>query len=62
MEVLKPCPHCKESQLRISEVWTSRKSETVSEFAVDCMSCGASGGYYDTEEQAIEAWNRRIEK
>lgn len=23
--------------------------------------CGASSGYYETEEKAIAAWNRRIE-
>lgn len=24
--------------------------------------CGASSGYYPTAEEAIEAWNRRIEE
>ena len=55
LEKLKPCPICKRMDtLRIMEgdrVW------------IECMkgedACGLSTGFFDTEAEAVAAWNRR---
>jgi len=55
---IKPCPFCGKSD--------SVEIECDSEqFYVICScykdGCGASGGYRDTEEDAWEAWNKRVD-
>lgn len=57
---LKPCPFCGGMGILNNE-----KNRTVS--FVKCIQCGAESGIvhvsaeYCADEQAIEAWNRRIE-
>ena len=58
---LKPCPFCgSEPTIRIfrgKDGWRDR-------YAVLCRydegGCGAESGLYHYEEEAIEAWNRRV--
>ena len=58
---LKPCPFCGGMGILNNE-----KNRTVS--FVKCIQCGAESGIvhvsaeYCADEQAIEAWNRRIDK
>ena len=59
-EALKPCPFCGgDPTIRVfkgKDGWRDR-------YAVICRydegGCGAEGGLYHYEEEAIEAWNRR---
>lgn len=48
MAELKPCPFCGgEAHIQKSGNW------------IRCAECGAETDYYDIEEEAIAAWNRR---
>ena len=29
-------------------------------YSVECMNCGMQSGYYDTEAEAVQAWNRAM--
>lgn len=57
MEKLKPCPFCGgKAEMLISEYEDSRK-----EYLVDCTECcGMVERWVDTEEEAVEQWNRRV--
>jgi len=46
---LKPCPFCG------SEAWIDERGC----FIVYCLGCGTGSNAFDTEAQAIAAWNRR---
>lgn len=50
---LKPCPFCG------GEAIIDGCDDTL--WIVICKECNASIGYKETKEEAIEAWNRRIE-
>ena len=50
---LKPCPFCG------GEAIIDGCDETL--WIVICKECNASIGYKETKEEAIEAWNKRIE-
>lgn len=50
---LKPCPFCG------GEAIIDGCDDTL--WIVVCKECNASIGYKETKEEAIEAWNRRIE-
>ena len=56
---LKPCPFCGgEAQLRVFG-WIDHKEH----YGIRCLSCLAQTmDYYNTEEDAIEAWNTRWER
>ena len=64
MEKLKPCPFCGEyGSVRLmtrhgKDGWRDR-FYVLCEY--DSGGCGASGGWYHTKEEAIEAWNRRAD-
>lgn len=51
-EKLKSCPFCGGEARTIPY--------SFEDFAVRCKECGCGTGIYDTEEEAIEAWNRRV--
>ena len=58
MEKLKTCPFCghegKLSSMRFG-------METFFRYAVVCPACMIAIGWEDTEEKAVERWNRRAE-
>ena len=51
---LKPCPFCGDDGIEIHDGLGGDE-----QLAVICFMCGSSGGYCDTEAEAIAAWNRR---
>lgn len=51
-EELKPCPFCG------GEAQTGKSYSGF--YSVECMNCGMQSGYYDTESEAITAWNRAM--
>lgn len=69
---LKPCPFCGCKEIMIAnciELEDCEKFEGCDEevyLTAVCNfnkgGCGASGGYRRTKEEAIEAWNRRVEE
>lgn len=54
---LETCPFCGSQQIEITE-W----DENVHAFWVSCDTCGATGPNGITEAEAIERWNKRVEK
>lgn len=54
MKELKPCPFCGSKDLELLGHFSIRW--------VACNSCYAESGSYDTDEEAIEAWNRRVKE
>ena len=55
MEELKPCPVCGNHQLKfVINVMTTRA-------CVVCEECGEESNWCNTTNEAIEAWNRRVE-
>ena len=71
-EKLKRCPFCGKEVAVVSscvEVEGCGNFESCGGAGYSCVvcdaqngGCGASGGYHDTREEAIDAWNRRAEK
>lgn len=57
MEKLKPCPFCGgKAEMLINEYNDSRK-----EYLVACAECdGMVERWRETEEEAVEQWNRRV--
>ena len=51
---LKPCPYCGLTPVNAQKPYSSRDS-----WKVECAWCGRRMQGYSTEEEAIEAWNRR---
>lgn len=53
---LKPCPFCggNEVKVRHEKYWRPKLSSNVI-----CKECFANTGWFDTDEEAINAWNRR---
>lgn len=50
---LEHCPFCNGTKIDLALIGD--------EFAMRCSNCGASTGWYETETEAIAAWNRRPE-
>lgn len=66
MEELKPCPYCGKKNPFLgaeNEIRIAYEGDGNEVFAVCCDytdgGCGACGGYRETKEEAVEAWNRR---
>ena len=63
MEKLKPCPFCgKKAKAHLAEKY--RFVNNLKEWRVYCENefCGCNLFHgHDTKEEAVEAWNRRIE-
>ena len=66
---LLPCPFCESDNCWTHEVW-NRHTDHAQGYYVECYDCGAMkgamiyhngtwDGFYKTEAEAIEAWNRR---
>jgi len=51
----KPCPHCGGEPV-------SARDTTFGRYWIFCKKCLASSNRYESEEQAIEAWNKRAEQ
>ena len=51
---LKPCPFCGGEDFQVVGVYGE-------EYYVDCLTCTTCGPSGETEEEAIEAWNKRAE-
>ena len=58
MEKLKACPFCGEAA-----VVRRRNQDHImrDKYFVCCVKCKGKTKYYDTEEEAITAWNQRFE-
>ena len=57
MTKLKPCPFCGgEAKVGCEKYWQPKVSRRII-----CTNCYSSSGWYRTEEEAIELWNRRSE-
>ena len=53
---LKPCPFCGGE----AEKCNLTKFDINDRCWVECKECGVSAKIYDSEQEAIEAWNRRV--
>ena len=70
MAELKPCPFCGgeadiydyETEHDIYDSYTLGyvDTEIITKYVCVCPACGASGAEQTSEEEAIEAWNRRV--
>ena len=68
MSELKPCPFCGNKKISVvvdnAEYSLGLVDESETSFKVMCSStscgCGASSGWHNTREEAINAWNTRI--
>ena len=59
---LKPCPFCGTKDISISRTYIDpllREDSLPDEVHVTCSACGLGGYAEETEEEAVEAWNRR---
>ena len=54
---LKPCPFCGGK----AEINNLIKFDNNDRFWVECKECGIGTKIYDSEQEATEAWNRRVE-
>ena len=55
IQKLKPCPFCG------GEVFLDTDGDWYWKWKVECQGCGCDLGYYETEAEATEAWNKRVE-
>ena len=58
---LKNCPFCNNSELSVGDTWYGPSDCLKVMYQVFCLKCGAQQNHldYDTEEKAINAWNKR---
>lgn len=57
MKETKPCPYC--GNKKVSVGWDYDPIFGVKSYSVDCTKCHISGPIKGTEEEAINAWNKR---
>lgn len=55
------CPFCNSHDLYFAQMQSYMDDVSKEGYAVVCESCGAMSGTYDSEHEAIWAWNRRAE-
>jgi Lar family restriction alleviation protein len=67
MAELKPCPFCGNKRVSVvvdNAAYSLGLTEDAN-FQITCsvtnFGCGASSGWHDTKDKAIEAWKRRID-
>jgi Lar family restriction alleviation protein len=61
-ETLK-CPFCGgEAKIKCGEIVNRYNTAVYRHYHVECMSCGVDTRNFDTDDEAIEAWNRRTER
>ena len=61
---LKPCPFCvadEGSGIHIDVVVSFNELKDDTHYGVICENCGARIGYFKILEEAVEAWNQRVE-
>ena len=60
---LKPCPFCGgEAKIKCGEIVNRYNTAVYRHYHVECMSCGVDTRNFDTDDEAIEAWNRRTDR
>jgi len=57
VDKLKSCPFCGSD-----EAVSRQEYSPIPMFFVGCDNCGASASYCDTQGEAVEAWNERVDK
>lgn len=59
MDELKPCPFCggEAEMCHVSQLWEPKES-----YWAKCTKCHMSGNHFNTEAEAIAAWNTRAER
>lgn len=67
MEELKPCPFCGGKAEYYCEEhdwsdWGYISTAKYYDAYVECEKCGARTELFDTKQEAIDAWNKRIDK
>ena len=68
MDKLKPCLICEEDEDCNLTVFNQDEDACMTcngipdfkYFYIKCLGCGASTGRYDTKQEAINSWNRRV--
>ena len=58
---LKPCPFCGSSNVTLEVEYGSDCGYGFGGHTVICNNCGVQTIYYETKEEAIEAWNKRAD-
>lgn len=53
---LNPCPFCGGEEISCQDA-----GKNTDVWFVQCESCGATFPHFDSEKEAIEAWNRRVD-
>ena len=53
---LKHCPFCGANNAAVQQYQTGRSVR----FSVACKDCWAMTNVYDAEDEAVNAWNRRV--
>lgn len=62
MNELKPCPFCGgEARLRAFRTYIQSKHRMGEKYYIECCECGLNAPNFINKEEAIEAWNRRVD-
>lgn len=59
MTELKPCPFCGDENILIMDI--TFKQGIFPNFYAICFECSTRGYLYSTKQEAIDAWNKRVE-
>ena len=61
-EELKPCPYCGSEDIFVDDTNCEVDGNYEICFHCECMNCGARSFDYESESDAIYAWNRQAEE